>query len=193
MSLKKLSLFLVAAVLATGATLYSQGSQHVPLTGSEEAVLIQPWWAGFTTVQTWSLPSLQVDELVLTFEASSPGGILFPLGDLLGFKGFGTGKIYNEGGDYIGDFTFYYMGQTLGLPPVFDYLGESAIVGTFFAGPLEGLTLTQTALMEGNVVFTMVGSIPVPSYPYYHAEIKGYLTVPEFVDFQALKNAVNAS
>ena len=183
MTIRTLAAIIAVAVAATGSTLHAQGNQHLKIKGVETPVVILPGWTSFTTQQALSIPSLQVDELIITIDWTSPGSISTQAG---GFKGYGTGIINDESGEVIGEVTFYYMGQSLSPPPVIEYIGEIKAVGTFFAGSLEGLVITETIVMEG---IAEIGPTGMPTYPYYLGHVDGFLTVPEFIDFQELKKA----
>lgn len=186
-----LSAVFAVAILMAGNLSMAQGVQKMRITGVEmlngEPA---PAWTSFSSIQTLTIPSLQVAEYVLYIDWTSPGNISFDHEPFGGFKGYGTGAVYDGDGLQIGAVTFFYVGENLNqpAPPVLEinYQGTINAVGTIWAGPLEGLIISEKISMAGLVVIDLRVS-GIPTYPEYLGCIEGFLTAPEYIDFEALK------
>ena len=179
----------VLAVIALSYTLNAvppgSDSQHIRYTAIEE-ILVPPvpdteeGWLVYTVEKTFSIPSLQVDDLVLYvtysyLETPGPGG---------SFSMHGVGSIFNEDWEKIGDSSFVNAGIYLSPPPDLSFVADGTVVGTIWAGPFAGFVMVENASLD--VVLDLSGGLPGVAIQYdsFH---EGFMLPSAVADIKALK------
>jgi len=165
------------AVLAFGNFLGAippgPGSQHIRFSGTEVMTVLGPEFAYFSTMQTISIPSLQLDEYILVLEQTT--AVFEWLAD--GVYTSGTALIKSpDGSEVVGAAGYILRTRILGPGPLLPFTGVISVAGVIWGGPLAGLVITENILTEGT------------TDPWtYNGLVDGFFIVPEHVDMKKLK------
>jgi hypothetical protein len=140
-------------------------------------------WMVFTVEKTLSIPSLQIDALVIYveytyFEDELDDG---PFG---AFRMHGVGTITDENGDPIGVNSFSNLGMydATGIGEgVLDLVTDGTEAGTFSAGPFIGIATIEKATIDAQI------NLDTGQANWYDSFHVGFLLVPDSVDMKELR------